>query len=157
MTRGDGSVFSGGDLNKLLVPLSHGIVKPVGKKILSHYFREAIPTLMARAGYSDLDIMRQGRWRSTDFLAYCKLGRASRWKDQHTVVEILSVIFEKSHLFHGEFLAVKKSQSYNRCLTPDVCCLLSRSTKYDMQYNCTVYISQAYFQSTLSQPMSEFH
>ena len=58
MTRRAGSVFTGRDFNKLLVPLSRGIVKPVGKKILSYSFRAAIPPLMAHAGYSDSEIMR---------------------------------------------------------------------------------------------------
>ena len=44
-------------------------------------------TLMARTGYSDAEIQRQGIWRSSAFLAYCKLGRASRWKDQLTFLK----------------------------------------------------------------------
>ena len=81
MTRSDGTMWSGRELNKLLVPLTKGITKPGWKRILSHSFRSGIPTLMARAGYSDGEIQRQGRWRSSAFLAYCKLGRAARWKN----------------------------------------------------------------------------
>ena len=71
MTRSNGTLWSGRELNKLLVPLTKGISKPGGKRILSHSFRSGIPTLMARAGYSDGEIQRQGRWRSSAFLAYC--------------------------------------------------------------------------------------
>ena len=76
MTRSDGSMWTGRQLNKLLVPLTNGIVK----RILSHSFRSGIPTLMARAGYQYSEIQRQGRWRSSAFLAYCKLGRAALFK-----------------------------------------------------------------------------
>ena len=90
MTREDKSLWSGRCLNKLLMPLTVGIEKPGGKRILSHSFRAGIPTLMARAGYSDAEIQRQGRWRSSAFLAYCKLGRASRWKDQLALTKSIS-------------------------------------------------------------------
>ena len=76
MIKMDGTLVSGRDFNKLLVPLTEGISKPDGKRILSHSFRSGIPTLMARAGYSDSEIQRQGRWRSSAFLAYCKLRRS---------------------------------------------------------------------------------
>ena len=79
MTREDKTLWTGKCLNKLLVPLTTGIKNPGGKRILSHSFRAGIPTLMARAGYSDSEIQRQGRWRSSAFLVYCKLGRASNY------------------------------------------------------------------------------
>ena len=90
MTREDKSLWTGKCLNKLLIPLTNGIQKPGGKRILSHSFRAGIPTLMARAGYSDTEIQRQGRWRSSAFLSYCKLGRASRWKDQLSLTKKIS-------------------------------------------------------------------
>ena len=93
MTKKDGSLVSGYELIKLLTPLTANIVKPNGKRILSHSFRSGIPTLMARAGYQDHEIKRQGRWRSTAFLAYCKLGRASRWKDQLTLAKPISSLY----------------------------------------------------------------
>ena len=97
MTREDKSLWSGKCLNKLLMTLTIGIEKPGGKRILSHSFRAGIPTLMARAGYSDTEIQRQGRWRSSAFLAYCKLGRASRWKDQLSLTKSIS-------LFHIRYM-----------------------------------------------------
>ena len=98
-TREDKSLWSGRCLNKLLMPLTVGIEKPGGKRILSHSFRAGIPTLMARAGYSDAEIQRQGRWRSSAFLSYCKLGRASRWKDQLTLTKSIS-LFHIRYVVH---------------------------------------------------------
>ena len=93
MTRSDGSMWSGRQFNKLLVPLTKGSVKPGGKSILSHSFRSRIPTLMARAGYQDSEIQRQGRWRSSAFLVYCKLSRAARWKDQLALSKRISKLY----------------------------------------------------------------
>jgi hypothetical protein len=47
-------------------------------KILAHYFRSGLAIMMAKCGYSHEDIMRRGRWSSSAFLAYCKLGRVKR-------------------------------------------------------------------------------
>ena len=77
----------------MLVPLTEGISKPEGKRILSHSFRSGIPTLIAQAGYSDSKIQHQGRRRSSAFLAYCKLGRAARWKDQLTLSQRISSLY----------------------------------------------------------------
>ena len=93
MTKSDGSMFSGREFNKLLKRLTSNIKKPGGKRILSHSFRSGIPTLMARAGYQDHEIQRQGRWRSSAFLSYCKLGRASRWKDQLDLSKRISSLY----------------------------------------------------------------
>ena len=75
---------------------------------MSHSFRAGIPTLMARAGYSDSEIQRQGRWRSSAFLVYCKLGRASRWKDQLTLTQRISNFYIRynrpTRLNHNIFL-----------------------------------------------------
>ena len=99
MTRSNGSLWSGRELNKLLVPLTKGISKPGGKRILSHSFRSGVPTLMARAGYSDAEIQRQGRWRSSAFLAYCKLGRAARWRDQLKLSKRISNLYIRCVLY----------------------------------------------------------
>ena len=53
MTKMDGTMTTGREFNKLLVPLTEDISKPDGKRILSHSFHSGILTLMARAGYSD--------------------------------------------------------------------------------------------------------
>ena len=99
-TRNDGSMWTGRQFNKLLVPLTKGSVKPGGKSILSHSFRSRIPTLMARAGYRDEEIQRQGRWRSSAFLVYCKLGRSARWKDQLNLSKRISKLYIRLSLIH---------------------------------------------------------
>ena len=93
MTKKGGTMFSGHEFNKLLTPLTSNIKIPNGKRILSHSFRSGILKLMARAGYQDHEIQCQGRWRSTAFLAYCKLGRATRWKDQLTHSNRISSLY----------------------------------------------------------------
>ena len=94
MTKKDGSLVSGREFYKLLTPLtSNNFIKPNGKRILSHSFRSGIPTLMARAGYQDDEIQRQGRWRSPAFLDYCKLGRAARWKDQLILAKCIASLY----------------------------------------------------------------
>ena len=74
----DGSNYTGkrfnDDLRKLLA--KHLDYKK--GKILSHSFRAGLATMMAKLGYSDEEIMRTGRWNSSAFLAYCKLGRVKR-------------------------------------------------------------------------------
>ena len=90
MTKEDNSMWTGRVLNMLLVLLSIGIKKLGGKHILSHSFRAGIPTLLAMAGYSDFEIQRQGRLWSSAFLVYCKLGRASHWKDQLALTQRIS-------------------------------------------------------------------
>ena len=74
----DGSNYTGkqfnDDLRKILG--KHLLYKK--GKILSHSFRAGLATMMAQLGYSDEEIMRTGRWNSTAFLAYCKLGRVKR-------------------------------------------------------------------------------
>ena len=32
--------------------------------------------------HQDNEIQRHGRWRSSDFVRYCHLGRHNRWKDK---------------------------------------------------------------------------
>ena len=66
----------------MLKDIPHGINKGPGEVIRSHSFRAGVPTLMARVYYSDAEIQRQGRWRSSAFVSYCKLGRHNRWADQ---------------------------------------------------------------------------
>ena len=81
-TKANGLLLTGKEFNSLLKDISVGINKGPGRVIRSHSFRAGIPTLMARAGYPDNEIQRQGRWRSNAFVKYCHLGRHNRWKDQ---------------------------------------------------------------------------
>ena len=91
MTKEDKNLWTGRDLIKLLVPLTFGIKKPGGKRILSHSFRAGIPTLMARVGYTDSEKQRQGRWRSSAFLVYCKLA-------EHPVGRTNSLLLRESQI-----------------------------------------------------------
>lgn len=47
-------------------------------KISGHSFRAGLASLMAQAGYKDESIMAIGRWSSTAFKDYIKLGRVTR-------------------------------------------------------------------------------
>ena len=62
--------------------------------ISSHSFRAGIATAMARAGYSDEEIQRVGRWKSDSFLKYIKLGRSSRLEQQLKLMRKLAMIGE---------------------------------------------------------------
>ena len=81
-TKANGLLLTGKEFNSMLKQITKGIDKGPGRVIRSHSFRAGIPTLMARAGYPDDEIQRQGRWRSSAFIRYCHLGRHNRWKDQ---------------------------------------------------------------------------
>ena len=74
----DGSNYTGKEFNIDLKKLLGKHLDYNKGKILSHSFRSGLATMMAKCGYSDEDIMRTGRWSSSAFLAYCKLGRVKR-------------------------------------------------------------------------------
>ena len=50
---------------------------------------------MAREGYSDEEINRQGRWASDAFLRYLKLGRSTRLMQQMKLAEAVAEVAEK--------------------------------------------------------------
>ena len=66
----DGSNYTGKDFNADLKNLLGKHMDYKRGKILSHSFRSGLAT--------DEEIMRTGRWNSTAFLSYCKLGRVRR-------------------------------------------------------------------------------
>ena len=74
----DGSNYTGKEFNLDLKKLLGKHLDYRKGKILSHSFRAGLATMMAQNGYSDEEIMRTGRWNSSAFLAYCKLGRVRR-------------------------------------------------------------------------------
>lgn len=66
------------DLKRMLQPLiNYGSVS-------SHSFRSGLATLMGVAGFEDSEIQACGRWSSSAFLRYIKLGRLTRarWADK---------------------------------------------------------------------------
>ena len=85
-----GKLLTGRRFNEILHIISYTRGLTLGGVFKSHSFRSGIPSLMARAGYSDQEIKRQGRWRSDSFLRYCKLGRAARWHDQMELADRLA-------------------------------------------------------------------
>ena len=80
--RCDGRFLTGRYFNDVLKIISAKRALLRGGIFRSHSFRAGIPSLMARAGYPENEIQRQGRWRSSAFLVYCKMGRSARLKDQ---------------------------------------------------------------------------
>ena len=81
-----GKCMTGNMFNKELKGLLGLYVNYEEKKFLSHSFRSGFASMMAAAGYSDNEIMRQGRWHSDAFLVYCKTGRGTRLREQRDLV-----------------------------------------------------------------------
>ena len=86
----NGKCITGKEFNKELKTLLSPHINYNDKKFLSHSFRSGFASMMAEAGYSDEEIMRQGRWHSQAFLAYCKTGRGSRMKEQRDLARKLT-------------------------------------------------------------------
>ena len=86
----NGKCLTGGTFNKELKSLLGKFINYDEKKFLSHSFRSGFASMMAEAGYSDAEIMRQGRWHSQAFLAYCKTGRGSRMREQRDLARKLN-------------------------------------------------------------------
>ena len=74
----NGTNYTGKEFNADLKKLLSKHLDYNEGKVLSHSFRSGLATMMAQSGYSDEEIMRTGRWNSTAFLLYCKLGRVKR-------------------------------------------------------------------------------
>lgn len=65
------------------------------KKVQGHSFRRGVPSLMAKAGYSDAEIQRQGRWKSQSWELYTVAGRAGRLEQQHALHTRLAQLAEE--------------------------------------------------------------
>ena len=85
-----GRCLTGKQFNKELKSLLGKHINYNEKKFLSHSFRSGFASMMAEVGYSDTEIMRQGRWHSDAFLAYCKTGRGSRLREQRDLARNLN-------------------------------------------------------------------
>ena len=72
----NGECYTGADFNKDLIKLTSGFLE--FGKLRSHSFRSGVATEMARNGFSDEEIKRQGRWSSQAYLNYIKLNRLQR-------------------------------------------------------------------------------
>ena len=67
----NGECYAGTDFNKDLIKLTSGFLE--FGKLRSHSFRSGVATEMARNGFSDQEIRRQGRWSSQAYLNYMSL------------------------------------------------------------------------------------
>ena len=86
----DGGCLTGNQFNKDIKSLLGTVINYDENKYLSHSFRAGLASMMAAAGYSDEEIMRQGRWHSKAFQLYCKTGRASRLREQRDLAKKVS-------------------------------------------------------------------
>jgi hypothetical protein len=64
----DGRAYTGRDFNKDLKKVLGKDADYMGKQVTAHSFRAGLATMMSKAGYSDDEIMKMGRWHSTAFL-----------------------------------------------------------------------------------------
>lgn len=93
-SRSSGRIMTKAFLNKFIKEALQNVVDYEKWTVSSHSFRAGVATGMARAGYSDEEIQRQGRWRSEAFLKYIRLGRAQRLEQQQKLAEELAQIAE---------------------------------------------------------------
>ena len=63
----NGKCYTGNQFNKDIKSLLGQYINYDEKKYLSHSFRAGLASMMASAGYTDAEIMRQGRWHSRNF------------------------------------------------------------------------------------------
>ena len=75
------------DLRELLSPI---IDYQEGPGILSHSFRAGVAYTLARLGFSEDTIGAQGRWSSSCYERYVKLGRAQKLSVQRDVANALA-------------------------------------------------------------------
>ena len=94
-TLSNGKVLTKAKLNTMMRAAFKGIVDYEINTISSHSFRSGLASAMARQGYSDEEIKRQGRWASDAFLRYLKLGRSSRITQQMQLAEAVARVAEK--------------------------------------------------------------
>ena len=88
MWTGDGG-YTNALFNADLRSLLHDVYDYSKEGVLGHSFRSGVATALARLGYSDSDIMEQGRWSSAAFLNYVKRGRATRLNKQYRIFQDL--------------------------------------------------------------------
>ena len=110
--REGGAVMTKNWMNKLLRRCLKEVVNYDLNTVSSHSFRSGLASAMARHGYTDEEIQRQvltftgsrkgslmvllmswqGRWASSAFLAYLKLGRSTRLDQQQRLAKAMSDI-----------------------------------------------------------------
>ena len=88
----NGSLFTARDLNAVLKTMLEEKVRYMEGYIASHSFRAGLVSVMARLGYTEEEIKRQGRWRSDSYLAYVKMGRAARLTEQWVMASKIAAL-----------------------------------------------------------------
>ena len=78
----NGRLFTARDLNVILKTMLAEKVMYMEGYVASHSFRAGLVSVMARLGYTEEQIKRQGRWRSDAYQAYVKMERAARLTEQ---------------------------------------------------------------------------
>ena len=94
--RENGALLTPSVLNGVIKSLLAETIQYEDGYVASHSFRSGLVSTMARLGYSDEDIRRQGRWASTAFERYIKLGRAARLEEQWTLASRVSKLVSES-------------------------------------------------------------
>ena len=89
----NGRCLTGSRFNRELKSLLGVHIDYDQKKFLSHSFRAGFASMMAEAGFRDEEIMRQGRWNSDAFKAYCKTGRGGRLREQRELAKKITSIY----------------------------------------------------------------
>ena len=72
--------FTGTAFNRILTQLTKCITDGTDGVIRSHSFRSGMATEMGKMGFSEQEIMAQGRWSSQAFKSYTKMGLVKRLK-----------------------------------------------------------------------------
>ena len=82
----DGSLVTAKDIQEVL---NGSLGHLLGKKefLSTHSFRSGLATELAQQGMEDEEIMRQGRWKSSAFQTYVKLGRKNRTSKQIAIAK----------------------------------------------------------------------
>jgi hypothetical protein len=76
--RPEGGALTGRRLNETMERLLRPQLGRGAKRLKTHSFRAAVPTMLGSAGFSDEEIMAVGRWSSRAFECYTKLPRTRR-------------------------------------------------------------------------------
>ena len=77
-------------MNSLLKSLLSGDVNYDVHGVLLHSFRAGLVTFLARHGYGEEQIKVLGRWKSSSWMAYVKLGRGLRRADMRNMGRLVS-------------------------------------------------------------------
>ena len=82
--------FTSKDFNKILSGLTVCLTDNTDSVIRSHSFRSGVATEMGQAGFTDDEIMAQGRWSSQAFKLYIKMDRLKRLKFSERMKEVVT-------------------------------------------------------------------